>query len=78
MKKVGKVLADGESTGHKHVLQNTEVLEREDGVKEFIVEDKDTLTHEEHNPITLNPGKYESGRIEEYDHFAEEARKVQD
>jgi hypothetical protein len=36
------------------------------------------LTHEEHNKITIPPGDYRIGRVLEYDHFAEEARIVQD
>lgn len=78
MKKVGKVLAEGELTGHAHTLQKSEVIEQDNGIREFEVKDSDILTHQEHRPITLNPGQYESGRIEEYDHFAEEAKKVQD
>jgi len=77
-KKVGKVLAEGEATGHTHRLQKTEVLEREDGIREFEVLEKDTITHEEHKPIVLPKEKYESGKVEEYDHFTEEARVVQD
>ena len=78
-KKVGKVLADGETTGHAHRLLKTEVLEREDGVREFEVgKEGDTLSHEEHGKIEVKPGQYESGKVIEYDHFAEEARQVRD
>ena len=79
IKKVGKVLADGEVTGHAHRLQKTEVLEREDGVREFSVDKGgDTLKHEEHGKVELKEGKYESGKVIEYDHFAEESRQVRD
>ena len=36
------------------------------------------VVHEEHKPITINPGFYEIGIVKEYDHFAEESKKVQD
>ena len=78
MKKVGKVLAEGEVTGHYHRLQNTEVLEREDGVREFDVNNSDEVVHEEHKTISLPKEQYASDRVQEYDHFAEEARRVQD
>lgn len=78
MKKVGKILAEGEVTGHFHRLQGTEVLEREDGVRVFDVEKMDKVTHEEHGTIELKPEQYASDRVVEFDHFAEEARRVQD
>jgi hypothetical protein len=37
-----------------------------------------TIVHEEHDPITIPPGDYVIGTVLEYDHFAEEARKVID
>jgi hypothetical protein len=78
-KKVGKVLAEGETTGHAHRLLKTEVLEREDGMREFEVgKDGDTVSHEEHGKIDLAPKKYNSDRVIEFDFFAEEAKRVQD
>lgn len=80
MKKLREpILADGEVTGHAHRLSSgVEVFEREDGIREFELKHSDVLRHEEHGPITLAPQKYESGRVLEYDHFAEEAKIVAD
>jgi len=79
MKKVkNRILAEGEVTGHKHQLDNTEVLEREDGVRIFDVEKEDIVRHEEHGKIKLKPKKYASDKVIEFDHFVEEARKVLD
>jgi len=78
MKKVGKILAHGESN-HCHQLKKTNnVVELDDGTREFEVAEPDTLVHEEHKPIELQPNKYVSDRVREQDHFAEEARRVQD
>jgi hypothetical protein len=36
------------------------------------------VSHEEHKTIAIPPGEYRIGIVQEYDHFAEEARAVQD
>lgn len=36
------------------------------------------VVHEEHYPVEVPPGDYQVGRVREYDHFAEEARRVID
>lgn len=72
------VLADGELTGHAHMLDSeTDVFEHEDGVREFMVELPTTVRHEEHKPITLSPDKYLSDRVVETDPF-EGKRRVLD
>lgn len=80
MKKLNKsILAEGEVTGHAHKLSNkVDVYETEEKTRQFDLTSPDTVKHEEHNPITLKPGIYESDKVIEYDHFAEEAKKVQD
>lgn len=78
MKNVGKVLAEGEVTGHSHRLQNTDVLEREDGVRIFDVAEKETVVHEEHGAVVLPAEQYACDRVIEQDHFADAARKVTD
>lgn len=78
------VLAEGEFTGHSHQLRPQEggsiiFLEPEPGVKEFeVVGAPAILTHEEHKPITFNPGKYRVEIQEEYDYFTQEMRQVRD
>lgn len=81
MKKIkGKKLADGEMTGHAHVLDKSEVFELNNGLRVFSGNKQNTLTHQEHKPIIIpsKKGKYVSGKVLEYDHFAEEARTVKD
>ena len=77
-KKVRLVLAEGETTGHAHVVEGVRELEGVDGDKRFEVDAPVTVRHEEHKPITVPPGTYRSGQVMEQDHAAEEARRVQD
>jgi hypothetical protein len=73
------VLAEGESTGHYHGMSSatTALLELDEEV--FLHVEKDTeITHQEHNKFVVPAGDYLVGIVEEYDHFAEEARRVQD
>ena len=74
------VLADGEATGHAHVLDDpkAEVYEREGGVREFAAPKRLTVVHEEHKPVTLparkgKPG-YIADRVVETDPFGNERR----
>lgn len=81
MKKIkieNRKLAEGEHTGHAHKLSKSDVFELENGLREFVVENEDVLTHEEHKQIVIPPGKYLSGKVLEYDHFEEESREVKD
>jgi len=77
-KNVGKVLAEGEVTGHAHRLTETDVTELDNGVRVFDAASGDVLTHEEHGTVHLPPGEYAADRVVEQDHFAEEARRVVD
>lgn len=72
-------LAEGEVTGHCHeaVGEGVELVEH-DGTLYLSAPQGATVTHQEHQPVTLGPGTYRVGRVREYDHFAEEARAVQD
>ena len=73
-----RVLAVGEATGHCHRLLHSEVFEDTNGLKHFSVEASDQVVHEEHGVIDLGCGDYIVGRVREYDHFTEEARKIED
>lgn len=74
-----RVLAEGESTGHKHVVTIGDGdLYEDNGVLYLHCETECTVTHEEHGPVTIPAGDYEIGIVREYDHFAEEARNVAD
>ncbi|RLC38303.1 MAG: hypothetical protein DRH51_08460 [Candidatus Coatesbacteria bacterium] len=77
------VLAEGETTGHKHLLVAEEISYGEvDGEIVFTIQGEAVITHEEHHSITLPPTKegevYRVRRVREYDHFAEEAKEVRD
>lgn len=74
------VIAEGELTGHKHVVTSGEAtLYEENGVLYLHVDsDEAVITHEEHKSVTIPKGDWEIGIVQEYDHFAEEARRVKD
>ena len=80
MKKLNKpVLAEGEVTGHVHVLQgNIDVFETDSGTREFNLSSSTELIHEEHKPVTIPTGNYVSGKVQEFDHYLEESRAVKD
>ena len=74
-------LAEGEATGHAHTVEACpEVTFHEDGdgVLYLGVEQPTTITHQEHGPITVEPGTYRIGRVREVDPFTDEVREVQD
>lgn len=73
------VLAEGESTGHAHVLEDEaiEVEIREDGVREFAPSKPTKLNHEEHNAVVLPAQELCSDIVRESDPFEGE-RRVQD
>jgi hypothetical protein len=81
----GIVLAEGEHTGHHHRIERkfvplVELLEGEDGRRFLVNNSKKAVEviHEEHKPITVDPGIYEVGNIHEVDHLAGLERKVID
>jgi len=82
LKKLNKpVLAEGEVTGHAHVIDaDVDVyLDESSGSREFHLDEPATIVHEEHNPITIEEmDDFEVGKVQEYDHFLEESRNVQD
>lgn len=77
----GFVIAEGEATGHAHTIA-TDAVEAmavdEAGIIYAQIAKQVDLLHEEHNPVSLDPGIYRFGRVQEYDHFSEEARQVVD
>lgn len=64
------VLAHGEVTGHAHVVEGEAqfmAADLEEMEGRFLqVEEEATLVHDEHDSITLPPGKYEVRRQREY------------
>ena len=79
MKSKGKVLAKGETTGHAHKLQHTEIFEEDTNYLTFeVVRDDEFVSHEEHRSIPIARGKRAAGQVQEYDHFEEESKVVTD
>lgn len=74
------ILAEGETTGHAHRIHEVAgvVFKEKDGM--YYLENRDELQvyHEEHKTVTIPPGTWRVRRVQEYDHFAEEARAVAD
>lgn len=78
----GGVLARGEHTGHAHRLaEGTDgrLYKAPSGTLYLVTGPRSSTTvHEEHQPVIRPEGIDRIGRVLEYDHFAEEARGVQD
>ena len=87
------VLAFGEATGHLHQIHMKDMLDKAevtlhmpkfrtagtDTPQGFEVrEETVTLTHEEHDPIDIPPGKYIVRIVKEFDHIAGRTRYVAD
>src|SRR3990167_9316922 len=72
------ILAEGEATGHCHVITKEIELFEKDGVLYITNEKSVVVEHEEHQPVTLEPGTWEVGRVLEYDYFKEMVRLVKD
>ena len=67
------ILAKGEITGHKHWLKtdtkesSIDIFRGNDFIDALIKNDTATIIHEEHKPITLEPGSYTIKIQQEYD-----------
>ena len=79
------VLAFGEATGHKHVLESEEVetiqtLSGPNGeeITMFDLGAEGTITHEEHHTRILPPGKYDKSFVIEYDPVDQSVRNLID
>ena len=73
----GRVLAEGEATGHKHQAEAEDVrLFLHEGALYMRVPSGTRVVHEEHRALDLPPGDYLVGKVREYDHFAEESLPV--
>jgi hypothetical protein len=74
-KRTRAILAEGEVAGHFHQAEGPGLTFADDVLS---VPYGAELTHQEHGPLTLPPGEYVRSIVQEYDHFAEETRKVVD
>ena len=73
------VVAEGEQTGHAHVIEDDEAQLIQIGERLLLkLEKAATIKHEEHKPIKLSPGIWEIGRVREFDYFSRMERQVID
>lgn len=77
------VLAEGETTGHKHVISvqsvdDMEVRRASDGGYFLTLRTEATVSHQEHKTIRLAPGTYRVGKEREKDWFSLSVRRVID
>ena len=74
------VLAEGEATGHVHILVDGEfdLVEDSNRIRYLNVKKSTKLTHQEHKAIEIPVRKYVIIHEREYDPFAEEIRRVRD
>jgi hypothetical protein len=76
------ILAEGETTGHYHGIEDKGVLLYNGTQGKRYVHNTTkkavTLTHQEHKPITVDPGIWEIGIVREHDYFQDMERKVVD
>ena len=71
------VLAEGEVTGHAHAVSARDVEMFEAGGERFLqVNAETTIGHEEHAPITLQPGAYRI--VHQVEYTPAEIRRVVD
>ena len=67
------------NTGNNHELRGGSFGVFQDGDRKWLdVAEETKLTHNEHKPIALPPGKYEMRLVQEYDHFKDLQRAVVD
>lgn len=75
------VVAEGEVTGHAHVLSGGvfgAFMARDGGTAVLDITEEATLTHEEHGPIKVAPGRYRVGREQERRTAGDRAYDVSD
>lgn len=75
----GFVFAEGEVTGHAHVCEQAEDMELIQIGERMLAKVHKTVTvrHEEHKPVTLEPGIWDIGIVVEEDEFGD-MRDVRD
>jgi archaeosine-15-forming tRNA-guanine transglycosylase len=74
------VLAYGEATGHAHRVTGGNVSLWDVGTQRYMMVEGGlaTLDHEEHGPVTIQPGTYRVVIQQAWDPFTEQGRRVAD
>ena len=76
--KRGYILAEGETTGHAHIINDNVEMYEKDGTLYIKTDKKAAVKHEEHQPITVAKGIWKVGIVREFDAFEQESRNVRD
>jgi len=71
-------LALGEATGHSHRIEEDVEMYELDGILYIRTDRTVQLVHEEHRPITVEPGCWQVGIVREYDWFDAQVRQIED
>lgn len=75
-KERGLVVAEGEVTGHAHVIEEAGArLYSLDEILYLVVDREVECVHEEHDTVRLPPGTYQVGAVREVDYTAIEERE---
>jgi len=78
-KQRGFVLAEGETTGHAHIIEDEDIDLFTDGNYLYLeTETPVVLKHEEHNAVTIDPGLWLIGIQKEVDIFEDEITRIAD
>ena len=72
------VVAEGEHTGHAHVLDRPASIFKHNETMFFTIKEPTEITHQEHKALTIPPGTWQIERVKEYDYLSEMTRNVQD
>lgn len=75
------ILQHGTATGHYHQAQGPDVAVMERGEQVYLLAPKGAeIVHQEHASfhVAPHPEGYDRLLVQQYDHFAEEARNVED
>lgn len=76
------VLAEGETTGHKHVITaekgTVDIYKDSNNELVLVIDGKAIVTHEEHKPIEFYSGTYRMKHQQEYNYFEMQSNQVID
>lgn len=74
------VLGEGEIVGHKHILESAENISYEESAESitFMLNSMGILTHDEHDRMVFEPGKYRSYNQVEFNPFDQTIQRVFD
>jgi len=74
------VLGEGEIVGHKHILESSKDIDyvETDNKISFMLNSMGILTHDEHDRMVFEPGRYASYNQVEYNPFDKTIQRVFD